>query len=200
MTTLGLADTGALAARVAALEAAHMQPLNEFVLELRNTGRIVPWFDPSDGGTGARLLILLESPTRRGSDPRFVSRDNVTPTQANLRRFLAEAGIPRRDTILWNVVPWVMNPDGRRNRAPNCAEIRDGLTRLPSLLSLLQKLDIVVASGRVAAQAGPVIADSRPDADFYEMPHPSPVYVNTSPHIAARIRTVLNEASKSLNR
>jgi len=118
MTVPRLADPGALAARVTALTMPHMHALNGFVLRLRKEGRIVPWFDPFDGGPEARLLILMESPARRGTDPRFVSRDNATPTQANLRRFLAEAGIARRDTVLWNVVPWVMDPDGPRNRAP----------------------------------------------------------------------------------
>ncbi len=200
MTARSLADPRALAARVDALKADHMQPLNGFLLGLRNDGRIVPWFDPVDGGTGARVLILLESPARRGTDPRFVSRDNAAPTQANLRRFLARAGIARSDTVLWNVVPWVMDPDGPRNRAPKRAEIADGLTRLPALLAMLQKLEIVVTAGRVAARAGPVVADARPDAAFFEMPHPSPVYVNTSPRVAFRIQTVLNAVSLSLAR
>jgi len=72
------------------------------------------------------------------------------------------------------------------------------LTQLRSLLALLQNLEIVVGAGRFAAQAGPVVAGYRPGAAFLEMPHPSPVYVNTSPQIAAWIQTVLNEVSMSL--
>jgi hypothetical protein len=65
----------------------------------------VPGFDPADGGADARLLLLLETPGPGGDGPRLVSRDNPTGTARNLTRFLADAGIARVDTLLWNAVP-----------------------------------------------------------------------------------------------
>lgn len=194
-----LSDPAAVGDRVAALNTPHMRALNDLVGDLRKL-RQVPWFDPFDGGDRARLLILLQSPARRGTDPRFVSRDNPTPTQANLRGFLAEAGIARRDTVLWNLVPWVLDPDLSRNRAPTRTEIAEGLQSLSCLLPLLGRFRVVLAAGRVAARSAPVVAGARPDAAFFEMPHPSPVHVNTSPDIAARIRTILGDVSRTLTR
>ncbi|MCV0383707.1 MAG: hypothetical protein K5799_09645 [Erythrobacter sp.] len=51
------------------------------------------------------MLILLETPAARGEGVRFVSRDNASGTQRNLRRFLADARISRSDTLIWNTVP-----------------------------------------------------------------------------------------------
>ena len=44
----------------------------------------------------ARFLLLLETPGPSIARTNFVSRDNPTGTAANLFRFLAASGIPRR--------------------------------------------------------------------------------------------------------
>ena len=63
------------------------------------------------------MLLLLETPGPAVTRTGFVSRDSATGTAANLFRFLAEAGIPRADTLIWNVVPWVIHAPGALNRA-----------------------------------------------------------------------------------
>ncbi|RDO50024.1 hypothetical protein C4A68_03222 [Escherichia coli] len=45
--------------------------------------------------------------------PRFVSLDNPCPYQQNLHRFLKQAGIKRKDIILWNTMPW-LTPSGKK--------------------------------------------------------------------------------------
>ncbi|RYY14633.1 MAG: uracil-DNA glycosylase, partial [Alphaproteobacteria bacterium] len=154
--------------------------------------------DPLDGGVDARLLLLLETPGPRGAEPRFVSRDNPTGTARNLRRFLSASGIERHRSLLWNAVPWTIHAPGARNRAPRRSEIEEGLSLLGDFISLLPVLRVVVTAGRVAALAQPLLRETRPELRLFAMPHPSPVYVNTSPSIAVRIATTLDAASECL--
>lgn len=158
----------------------------------------MPEFDPNDGVAAARLLILLETPGPGGDGPRLVSRDNPTGTARNLKRFLAEAGIARSDTILWNVVPWIVHEPGARNRALRMPEIAEGLALLPPFLARLPDLRVVVLAGRVAALAEPTLAEADPQLTVLRMPHPSPTYVCTSPDVPARIARTLAEAAAAL--
>lgn len=158
----------------------------------------MPDVDPLDGGTGARLLLLLETPGPGTAPLRFVSRDNPTGTAANIGRFMGEAGITRSDTLIWNAVPWVIHAPGARNRAPRRGEVAAGLADLPGLLALLPRLTVAVLAGRVAAGAAAVLGRARPGLPVLEMPHPSPTIVCTSPAIAARIRAALREAAALL--
>lgn len=160
--------------------------------------RRVPHFDPLDGGDRARLLLLLETPGPGGGGPRYVSRDNPTGTARNLRRFLADAGIARADTVIWNAVPWIVHAEGATNRSLRVGEIREGLTWLPPFLALLPRLAVVVLSGSVAGKARDVVARVRPDVHILAMPHPSPTYVCTSPEVPRRIAATLAQAARLL--
>ena len=181
-----LADPLALAARRAALQAPALAPLRDFAAGLRAAHGPTPDFDPADGGTAARVLLLLETPGPSIGRTGFVSADNTTGTAANLRRFLAEAGLDRRCLAIWNTVPWVIHAGGP-NRAPRRDEIGRGLAALPGLLPLLPLLRCAVLSGRVAGLAEPVLRALRPGLGLVRVPHPSPVYVCTSPDIPRRI-------------
>lgn len=158
----------------------------------------MPRFDPLDGGAAARLLVLLESFGPRGPAPYTVSRDEPTGTSRNLKRFLADAGIAREDTILWNAVPWIIHAEGATNRAPRRGEIAEGLALLPPFLALLPRLRVVVLAGRVAGEARATVAAARPDVTVLAMPHPSPTYVCTSPAVPARIAATLADAARLL--
>jgi hypothetical protein len=159
--------------------------------------RIVPHVDPLDAGTDATVLILLETPGPGSSPVRFVSRDNGSGTQRNLSRFLAEAGVPRRATLLWNCVPWVLEAGGER-RAVRRDEMAEGLSLLPGLLTLLPRLRVAVLAGRVAARAEGTLRTIRPELVICAIPHPSPANVCTSPAVAAAIRTVLRQVALTL--
>jgi uracil-DNA glycosylase len=177
---------------------AHVATLEPVRAGLLAQGRRVPLFDPEGGGADARLLLLMETPGPARGGPRFVSQDNATPTGRNLRRFLVEAGIERRDLLIWNVVPWIVHPPGARNRAVTAAERREGMALLPELLARLSDLRAVVLAGRHAAAAEGVVRGSRPDAAVLTMPHPSPVICCTDPAYPARIAAVLAEAAGML--
>jgi len=190
-----LRDPRALAARKSLLDSPHIAPIRALARRIAGAqGAEVPDPDPLDGGVEARLLLLLETPGPSIRGTGFVSRDNPTGTAANLFRFLAEAGIARRDTLIWNTIPWVIHAPGARNRAPRRSEVRQALPGLAPLLAGLPRLGVVVLSGRVAGLARPALEALRPDLRLVAIPHPSPTYVCTSPTVAARIRAGLAEA------
>lgn len=189
-----LADPAVLAERVAARRAPHMLPLTHWVEELRSRRGVVPDVDPLDGGIGARLLLLLETPGPGSAPLRFVSRDNPTGTAANIRRFCEAVGLARTDMILWNTVPWVIHEPDARNRPPRRGEIATGLSELPAFLMLLPRLRVAILAGRVAAEAGPLLRALRPELPILRLPHPSPTFVCTDPAIPIRIGAVLSEA------
>jgi uracil-DNA glycosylase len=157
----------------------------------------VPDVDPHDGGTEARLLILLETPGPHIHRTKIVSADNPSGTARNLRRFLGEAGLPRHERVIWNAVPWVIHGGGP-NRAPRAGEVRNGLAELPGFLDLLPRLLVAVLAGRVAGMAADTVAATCPDVAVVRMPHPSPTYVCTSPDVARRIAAALTEAAALL--
>lgn len=191
-----LADPAALAARRDWVEAPHIAPLRAMARTIAaERGAAVPDPDPLDGGIAARLLLLLETPGPAIFRTGFVSRDNPTGTAANLFRFLAAAGIARRDTLIWNAIPWVIHAEGALNRAPRRAEVRDAAPCLAPLFALLPNLAVVVLAGRVAGEARDAVAQLRPDLPVIAIPHPSPTYVCTAPEIALRIRAGLDAAS-----
>lgn len=188
------------ARRLDALRAPHMLPLERFRAELEARHGPTPRCDPFDGGAAAECLLLLETPGPRGDAVRFVSRDNPTGTARNITRFCQAAGLDRCQMVIWNAVPWMIHQPGARNRAPTRAEIAAGLAELPGFLALLPALRVAVLSGRIAAQAEPVVAAALPGMPILAMPHPSPVYVVTAPDIAGRLIATLAAAAAILAR
>jgi uracil-DNA glycosylase len=190
-----LRDPITLAARKSRLDSPHLAPIRALGRAIAAAqGAEVPEPDPLDGGVAARLLLLLETPGPRIRGTGLVSRDNPTGTAANLFRFLAEAGIARRDTLIWNTIPWVIHAPGARNRLPRRSEVRQALPWVTPLLACLPHLRVVVLSGRVAGFAQSDLEASRPDLRLIPIPHPSPTFVCTAPSVAARIRAGLAEA------
>ena len=167
----GAAQPGALrvqaerARRRALLALPHAAPLAAYAAGLRRPGVQVPDFDPLDGGTGARVLFLLEKPGPGIHPDGFVSRDNDTPTAGAIRAFMAQAGLPRADTALWNLVPW-----WNGTTAVTGAERAAGLAALAVLLPLLPNLDTAVLVGRTAGAARNALGSLR----VLESAHPSP--------------------------
>ena len=114
-------------------------------------GCTVPDFDPLDGGTEAEALFLLEKPGPRGRSG-FVSRDNGTGTADAIRGFMAQAGLARKRTALWNAVPWWNGTTAIRE-----GERVAGMEELAALLPLLPRLRAAVMVGRSAERARPML-------------------------------------------
>ena len=192
-----LREAPARAHRRTLLAAPHVAPLVAYGASLaERLGRAVPDVDPLDGGIDARLLILLETPGPKVLGTGFVSRDNPDGTAANMFRFLTQAGISRSDTVIWNIVPWLIQTAGERNRNPTRAEVAEGLCHLPDFLNLLPRLELAVVAGRKAEAAVGLLETRK--IPCLTMPHPSPTYVCTSPDVALRISICLGKASERL--
>ena len=154
-----LRDPEVRAARRAALGAPHILPLTRHVRDLRERSPAIefPDFDPLDGGVEARLLFLMEKPGpmtsaerdgRQGSG--FISRDNDDPTAQAIFTFMREAGIPRRETVLWNLIPgW------NRTTKVTGAELTEGIKEALRLTTLLPRLKGVVFVGSQARKLVP---------------------------------------------
>ena len=106
--------------------------------------------------------MLLEKPGRTSA---VVSRDNPTPTARALAAFLAEAGLPRGETVLWNLVPaWNGTP------RVTAREVREGLGHLAGLLPILPGLGAAILAGRHAGAAASLLGHLR----LVRSAHPSP--------------------------
>ena len=151
----------------------HIAPLTNYVEELRQArAGDVPYFDPLDGGVAAKLLFLFEKPgpmtsARRGGSG-FISRDNDDPTAEATFRFMAQAGIRRDITVIWNVVPW-----WNETRKVTGRELREGIRCVRELITLLPSLVGVVMVGNNAARAGDHLAEA--GLPLFQSFHPSPV-------------------------
>jgi uracil-DNA glycosylase len=76
----------------------------------------------------------------------FISRNNDATTEAAFR-FMQQAGIARKETVLWNVIPgW--NKTIRIKKG----ELKQGRLALNALFTLLPRLRVMVLVGRKAAQ------------------------------------------------
>ena len=182
-----------LTARLALLEEPHVAPLNAFVRRLQKaTEADVPWFDPLDGGADARLLVLMESPSRRGHENGFVSVDNDTPTGRRMRETFASAGLRREDWAIWNVVPWYLGDD-RRARNPTLAERRRGEVWLGGLLPLLPSLRVVLTLGAPAREGWRSLGLDLPHV---AAPHPSNTNLCARPWLAAEFERAVSEAAR----
>lgn len=163
-------------ARRAMLDLPHIKPLSNFAADLRiRYGVEAPEFDPLDGGIHARIVFLFEKPGpmtsslkagRAGSG--FISRDNDDPSAEATFNFMAAAGIPREDTVTWNVVPgW------NGTRKITGAELRAGVLEARNLLALLPRARTVVLVGKKAARASTLFEDA--GFSVFQSWHPSPL-------------------------
>jgi uracil-DNA glycosylase len=83
---------------------------------------------------------------------------------------MKSAGIPRKSTVSWNLIPgW------NGTRKVTTIELRDGMGRLRELISLLPRLRAVVLVGQKAAKAQSFLEQSRPELVVLISSHPSPL-------------------------
>jgi len=149
-------DAGVRKRRRAMLSQPHVMALTEYAAKLRNRGLgEVPAFDPLDGGVGAQVLFLFEKPgpmTGEGRGSGFISRNNDDATAEATFEFMKKAGIPRRLTVTWNLIPW-----WNGTRKVTVQELREGTDCLQELVALLPRLCAVVMVGQSAAKAKPYL-------------------------------------------
>ena len=159
-----------------------MRPLSQFAeFVRRDSGQAnVPDFDPLDGGIHAECLFILEAPGPQALNTGFVSRNNPSQTSSNLWHLTKAAGMERKRTAVWNCVPWYIG-DETGLRAAKPADVTEGLKYLRLLIELLTKLRIAVLVGRAAGRNRATLTHEFPHLQLFEIPHPSPQWVNRAP-------------------
>lgn len=195
-----LADPVEQAARVARLYETHIAPLTRFVELVRleaGPEKVIPYFDPWDGGTGAEILYLLEAPGAKAAASGFISRNNPDETAKNFFELNEAAGISRDRTITWNIVPWYIGTT-EKIRAAGRVDIKAGIPILARLLEFLPKLRAIVLIGRKAEQAEESIQRLRPSIRIFRSPHPSPLFINNAPGNRTRILSVLKSVAEDV--
>jgi uracil-DNA glycosylase len=195
-----LKSTSAIADRRRASGASHVRPLDEFATRLRRqltNDFFVPDFDPWDGGVEAECLFLLEAPGKWAKASGFASQNNNSQTSKNLFSACVRAGIDRRRTLMWNVVPWYIGGESRIRQATQ-ADIEAGTPFLLELIGLLPKLKLVVFFGGNAAKARSAVASAMPGLRSFESLHPSNVALNQRPENRDRFQRSLDSVAQAL--
>jgi hypothetical protein len=176
-----------------------VEPLTAYAAKLRERRSVeVPEFDPLDGGVDALVLFLFEKPgpmTAEGTGSGFISRNNDDRSAEATFEFMQRAGIPRKLTVTWNLIPW-----WNGTRKVTGQELRDGLECLKGLIGLLPGLCAVVMVGQNAAKAEPYLKEKQPGLRLFTSAHPSPLVKakfpdrwNGIPSEWAKVLTVIND-------
>jgi len=159
--------------------APQVQELRDWAGSLqRRRGAVVPFVDPAEAGTDARVLMLMEAPgpmtnrdnRRPGSG--FISVDNDDGTAANAWRTRDAAGLDEHLVLVWNIVPWYLGPAKVK---PSASDRREGAAELVDLMRLLPRLEVVLLSGRHAQRGwNEHVRPKDPPVAVLETWHPSP--------------------------
>ena len=190
-----LGNDSARRERLGQLHESHVSPLTEFVETLRRekgSSFEIPFFDPWDGGTEARVLNLLEAPGPKAVRSGFISRNNPDETAKNSFELHRAAGIPRQWSVSWNIVPWYIGT-GIKIRPAKADDIAAATRSLERLLGLLPNLEAIVLIGRKAQRAEDRVQTLRPGIKIFRSPHPSPLFVNNAPGNRDMILSVLRK-------
>jgi uracil-DNA glycosylase len=176
-----------------------MSKLNALVEMIRSETKRdgVPNFDPADGGVDARCLFLLEAPGPQAVRSGFVSRNNPDETAKNFFELNQAAGILRKHTVIWNIVPWYIG-SGTKIRPARRADLDAATIYLKRLLAELTKLEVVVLVGKKAHSAKDEVLRCVPSVKLVTMPHTSPLFVNRLPANRTQILRVLHEVAQFL--
>lgn len=193
-----LRDAEARSRRHALLATPHMHQLNLYARDLRVRLRTeVPEFDPLDGGVNARVLFLFEKPGPMTSahggkvGSGFISRNNDDPTAEATTTFMTKAGLSRKDTLLWNVVPgW------NGTTKVTAKEVAEGAVLAKELVAILPKLEAIVFVGRKAERARKHLKDL--PLRFFTSVHPSPKVRATMPDRWATIPSAWKDVADCL--
>lgn len=138
--------------RLERLEEPHIRPLMRLIQGMRTRGLRVPHVDPNDGGIDAQVLILLESPGPKAVASDFISQDNPDPSARNMNLALSQAGLTRKDVLLWNVVPYCVST-ADKNRNATTSDIRAAIADTQAWIEALPSLQVIVFCGRKAQRA-----------------------------------------------
>ena len=130
----------------------HITSINRLVDALcHEAGARMPYVAPHYGGIEAEVLFIFQDPgggtdeSREGSG--FLCAENADPSAELFSECLDQVGLAPNRMITWNASPWLRAKPRSR---PSVGELEAGVEPTMRLLSLLQKLEIVMLMGSVA--------------------------------------------------
>ena len=133
----------------------HVAPLNALADRIAATEGLaqglVPYVDPDQGGTSARMLVLLDNPSTKaeaGTGSGLLSLDNNDRAARNCREAYARHGVDWLDVVHWNVVPFPVA--GEKNGGSTRAERIRATQWTRAVVDLLPNLEIVLLLGTSA--------------------------------------------------
>ena len=182
--------------RKSMLHLPHILPLVDYldsVKEELGSDVKCPMFDPCDGGINAKALFLQQDPGEKAVKSGFISRNNPDQTARNTNHLLHEAGFRRKETILWNIVPWYVGTGNIKD-----SDIERAMPFLEQLLLLTENLKVIVLVGKKAQGAFSYLSR------ITELPilcsyHPSPLWINSDPKPPARYSDILAKFREAKN-
>ena len=179
---------------------AYIAPFADYVARLRATqgpNYYIPDFDPLDGGVHARVLVLLEAPGPKAVESGFISRNKPDESAKNFFNAFADSDIDRRDTLVWNVIPWYIG-SGSKIR-PGTSQDRDEAREpVGELFEWLPDLTAVILMGGKAKRAFSKLK-YKTDAAVFATLHPSPIVYGTRRTAHSEILAVLREVGRLLD-
>ncbi len=132
--------------------------------------KLVPNFSPLYGGSDASVLFILEAPGPQVISSRVICTDNPDQTARKMSELLEP--FPRKDVLIWNIVPWINCENGKKKN-PNKAQIEAGALHLNNLISQMPRLRALVLVGKSAWKAKKLLMF--PENKIFETWHPSPL-------------------------
>ncbi|MGY1865272.1 uracil-DNA glycosylase [Nocardia gipuzkoensis] len=141
-------------AKLARLDMPHIAPLTEFVNRIAKAeghnqfGDIpeVPYFDPDDGGTGARVLFLMHTAIAKAdagiNSSGLISMENPDFTAQYIGRTHHDLVVDRKLCAYWNITPFPA-----LKKPANAAEQRRAARYTREVLELLPNVERIVLMG-----------------------------------------------------
>ena len=149
--------------------------LTQFVLNMRSElgdKFFIPYFDPFDGAKNAECLFLLEAPGGKAKRSGFISRDNPDETAKNIFELCTSADLPRKSTIIWNIVPWYVG-ESDKIRPVTIKDIKQAEPYLVELLIHLPQLKSIILFGRKSQKAFKTLSKTAPHLEILKWTPPS---------------------------
>lgn len=145
---------GSVVDRRAGLNLPHVAPLERWARDISKAeDEHVPSFDPRSAGVEAKLLVLLQDPSRAAAyGSRFISIDNNDQTAHNCSKAYEATGLDYGEALHWNVIPWWVDDPQRAHERDRTlvAQSRRARPYLAALISMLPRLQAVVLLGKHA--------------------------------------------------
>jgi len=169
------ADPAVVAEKMARIRDTHVASLNALADRIADSLGLpygyVPYVDPDQGGVQARVLVLLDNPSKKaeaGTGSGLLSLDNNDWTARACRETYAAAGIDWSAVVHWNVCPF---PTASSTGTSLASERARATRWTRDFVALCPNLEMVLRLGRAAEDGWRRAGISR---DLYVFPEGIP--------------------------